>query len=189
MRRSAGGLAALGLILTLTAGGLPAQEAEPVETDLSRGPEAGHGAEWTGEGVEGDAERIRRVGNELMCLCGTCNNLTLGTCSCGFADEQRAEMQRLFDEGRSDAEVLAWFVTEWGEQIRSKPTTRGFNLLAWVLPFAGLLGGSLLLLVILRRWKGAPAAPAPPAAPAMTPEERARYEERVERELEEHQKP
>ena len=45
------------------------------------------------------------------------------------------------------------FRSKYGEKILSAPTTQGFNLLAWIMPFAAILAGGAL--VALRSGAGA----------------------------------
>jgi cytochrome c-type biogenesis protein CcmH len=64
--------------------------------------------------------------------------------------------------GKSAPEVLMYFSTKYGEKILSAPTTSGFNLVAWITPFAVVLIAALLVVVVSRRWRR-PAVVAPPA--------------------------
>ncbi len=49
---------------------------------------------------------------------------------------------------------------KYGEKILSAPTTEGFNLLAWTMPFIALvLGGGLIVLVVGRWRSNSPSAP------------------------------
>ena len=50
--------------------------------------------------------------------------------------------------GKSDEEIIAYFVKRYGEWILRSPTKQGFNLLLWILPGAGIVIG--LFVVFLR---------------------------------------
>ncbi len=54
--------------------------------------------------------------------------------------------------GKTPAEVKAFFVSKYGEWILLTPNARGFNLLLYILPFALLLGGMAVIVVLVRRW-------------------------------------
>ena len=96
----------------------------------------------------------RQVEGRLMCYCG-CADLTVRLCTCGTADGIR---------GETPDQVVAAFVAQYGEQIRSAPSTSGFDLVAWVTPFAVLVAAGSALLFTLRRWEARGARPAPSAA-------------------------
>lgn len=116
----------------------------------------------------------------LTCQCGcgltvhSCNHLT-----CGSAIPLRREVRTLVDGGFSRDEILNRFQEKYGEKILAAPTTKGFNLTAWVLPFVMLGIGSLVVFATVRRWSSGPAGADPVPASPLSPEER----ERVEREL------
>ncbi|MGH7814284.1 MAG: cytochrome c-type biogenesis protein [Candidatus Binataceae bacterium] len=130
------------------------------------------------------AERptVDSVGTALTCQCGC--GLTVANCnndSCGFAVPMRHEIAQMIDKGRTEPWILAYYRRKYGEKILSTPTTTGFNLLAWVMPFAaiGTVGG--LLALWIGKSRGAPdSTPTPqspePAAAAFDPELRRRLE-------------
>ncbi len=129
----------------------------------------------------------QQVESRLMCYCG-CSDLTVRTCTCGTADGMRQEIRERLGRGESADAVVAAFVAERGEQIRSAPTKRGFDLLAWSAPYVAILAAGGLLVVLIRRW-GRPvrlpahdAADGPPAPQALSPQERDLMR-RVEREI------
>ncbi|PYS95599.1 MAG: hypothetical protein DMF50_08060 [Acidobacteria bacterium] len=105
----------------------------------------------------------RQVEGRLMCYCG-CADLTVRLCTCGTADGIRGEITRRLATGETPDQVVAAFVAQYGEQIRSAPSTSGFDLVAWVTPFAVLVAAGSALLFTLRRWEARGARPAPSAA-------------------------
>ncbi len=46
-------------------------------------------------------------------------------------------------ESKSDEDVLNFFRTEWGVTAVVEPSQHGFELLAWILPFVGLIAGTI----------------------------------------------
>ena len=106
-----------------------------------------------------------KVETRLMCYCG-CADLTVRTCSCGTAADIKQDIARRLADGQSADEVVAAYVRERGPQIRSAPTTSGFDLLAWVMPFLVILAGGGFIVHLTRRWRGRAAQPAAPGAPA-----------------------
>lgn len=126
-----------------------ARAAEPAPADAAGAP-----AEKAALEIEG----------HLMCHCG-CTDLTVRVCNCGVAAGIKDDIRDRLARGQSPAEVMAAYVARFGEQIRSAPTREGFNLLAWIMPFAAVLAAGGILVVLIRRWGARPAVADAPAAP------------------------
>ena len=80
-------------------------------------------------------------------------------------------------------QVLDHYVAQYGERILASPRARGFNLLAYILPWFVFAAAGTLLVLLLRRWRrGGIEAKAEirPAAAVIDP-----YAERIEKELRE----
>jgi cytochrome c-type biogenesis protein CcmH len=108
------------------------------------------------------AERPTLADLEDEVICPTCNT-TLDQSDSPIARRMEAFISRRIAAGDSKSEIKEQLVAEFGEGVLAAPTKRGFNLLAWVLPLAGLALGAAALAVAARRWSGArrPAAEAP----------------------------
>ena len=90
------------------------------------------------------------VQSNLMCDCG-CGQL-LGTCECERAEEMRTMIRGMMDKGMTKEEILNSFVSQYGESILAAPTKKGFNLIAYILPFVGLLAGVIVAVIFVRKW-------------------------------------
>lgn len=133
----------------------------------------------------------------MMCYCG-CADLTVRVCTCGTADAIRADIARRLAAGETPEQVLAAYVAQHGEKIRSAPTKSGFNLLAWTMPFIVLFASGAGLILLVRKWQKAGArevsgaatstarrgAPGSPGAAAPPDERDRKLFERVRREIE-----
>ncbi len=64
----------------------------------------------------------------------------------------RVEIHGLISQGMSGDEVIAQYVSRVGDQIRIVPTAEGFNLVACLGPLFALLAGSMLMILLIRRW-------------------------------------
>jgi cytochrome c-type biogenesis protein CcmH len=122
----------------------------------------------------------------LTCQCGC--GLTVHSCNhlqCPSAIPLRAEIREQMALDKDKDEILGHFRDKYGEKILSSPTTRGFNLLAWTLPFVAVALGGLLIVFVVRRWvrqreaRDAGAAPAPVRSASTD----AAYKDVFEREL------
>jgi len=81
--------------------------------------------------------------------------------TCSFSVPVREQIEKMIDAGMNREQILGVFRAKYGEKILSAPEARGFNALAWLMPFAALLFGAAGILVALARWH---AQPSPPAA-------------------------
>jgi cytochrome c-type biogenesis protein CcmH len=84
-------------------------------------------------------------------VCPTCRT-TLDMSNAPVAERMRAFIRARIAAGDSKAEIKSRLVDEFGEGVLAAPPKRGFDLLAWVLPLAGLLGAALVVGVAARRW-------------------------------------
>jgi cytochrome c-type biogenesis protein CcmH/NrfF len=109
-----------------------------------------------------------QVERGLMCFCG-CTDLTVKVCNCGTAARIKEDVAGRLSSGATVEQVIAAYVAQYGEQIRSAPDKKGFNLLAWTIPFAAIAVAGLFILAFVRRAGARTGAPIPAAAgPAAT---------------------
>jgi len=125
----------------------------------------------------------------LTCQCGC--GLTVHSCNhlnCGSAIPLKKEIGEQIGMGRTLPQILSHFENKYGEMILSAPTTRGFNLAAWIVPFVVIGLGGLFVGVILWRWRESTDGDTPPVTPVPSAsDDPAEHElrERLERELRE----
>lgn len=133
--------------------------------------------------LAGENVSFQEVEESLTCQCGC--GLTVHSCNhvtCDSAIPLRAEIRAKIDEGKGKEEILLEFATKYGEKILSSPTTVGFNLMAWVMPFVVVVTAILLVLLVVVRW-GRRKPPPPPASPPRS-QGSAALRDIMERELE-----
>src|ERR1700683_236772 len=102
------------------------------------------------------------VSQGLTCQCGC--GLTVANCNhpeCSFSVPMRGEIQRMIDQGQDRPAIIAFYRKEYGEKILSAPTTEGFNLLAWIMPFFAIATGGGLIVMVLGKGRHQTPAPAP----------------------------
>ncbi len=125
----------------------------------------------------------QEVEEALTCQCGC--GLTVHSCNhlqCGFAVPAKKTIAELIGQGQGKEAITASFVSRYGEKVLSAPTTTGFNLAAWITPFAALLAGGVLIGFISLRWarrKQPESAEHQPTSSITDP-----YRERLKKELE-----
>jgi cytochrome c-type biogenesis protein CcmH len=95
-------------------------------------------------------------------MCPVCNT-PLDQSSSAAARQIEAFISRRIAAGDSKNEIKDRLVAEYGPQILAAPPKKGFDLLAWLLPIVGVLGGALVLAALAWRWSRV-REPAPAAA-------------------------
>ncbi len=103
----------------------------------------------------------------LICMCGTCGRQLVGQCACGYAAQMREEIAELVKKGMTRDEVLQYYITKYGSQEPlAAPIDRGFNRLAWLLPYILGAAGALAAGGFAAHWSRRPrGAGAPAVAP------------------------
>jgi len=103
-----------------------------------------------------DRPTQQEIEESLTCQCGC--GLTVHSCNhiqCGSGEPIKKEIGERLARGETREQILAAFRQRLGEKVLSSPTLEGFNWLAWVTPFAGLLiAGTVLTVTIRRRTHG-----------------------------------
>lgn len=109
---------------------------------------------------------LGEIEDEVMCpVCGT--SLALAS-EAPQAQRERAFIERLIDDCKSEEEVKAALVEEFGDEVLALPEDDGFEIAAYLIPAGILLGASGAIIVGVRRWRraGGRAATTPAAAAA-----------------------
>ena len=124
---------------------------------------------------------IRRVGDKLACLCGSCKN-TVATCQmlgCHYSHPARQTIAKRQAEGASDQKIIDEFIAKEGKRALAVPPTEGVFLSAWIMPFAMIAVGLLAIVWFIKRYF----KPAPAGAPLIETEELDRYQEQIDKDL------
>jgi cytochrome c-type biogenesis protein CcmH/NrfF len=104
-------------------------------------------------GASDASSRFNDLGHRLMCTC-SCSQL-LGECNhvgCPESGRMRDELASAIASGLSDKQILDGFAAKYGATVLAAPTTKGFDLVAWIAPFA-VFGAALMgTILLVRRW-------------------------------------
>ena len=128
-------------------------------------------------GATDASSRFNDLGHRMMCTC-SCAQL-LGECNhvgCPESGRERDELKAAIADGKSDQEILSWFSAKYGATMLAAPTTKGFDLVAWIAPFAVLAAATLGTFLLVRRWSVSRTALAAVDTSTMDPAERERRE-------------
>lgn len=124
---------------------------------------------------------VRRVGQRLACLCGTCKN-TVGECpmlECGYSSPTRQKIATMQGAGKTDDQIVNAIVAENGVQALSVPPSQGFSIVAWTMPYVAVVIGLLAIWAFVRRFSKRRVT-----APEVDPAIFDRYHDRIEKDLE-----
>ena len=88
---------------------------------------------------------------ESVLVCTTCHEPVDESVS-PLAQQMKAEIRRQIAAGWSKSRIENYFVAALGPQALGVPRSSGFDLLAWLLPFAAILLGAGAVGVGARAW-------------------------------------
>ena len=133
-------------------------------------------------GASNAGSRVVDLDHRLMCTCG-CAQL-LGECNhvgCTESTEELAMLRTEVAADMTDGQIFDAFSAKYGATVLAAPKTQGFDLVAWIAPFAVFAAALLGTILLIRRWGGlglerAQAATAPEVS-SLPAEERARREQ------------
>jgi cytochrome c-type biogenesis protein CcmH len=109
-------------------------------------------------GAEGGAS-LTEIEKQVMCpVCGTLLQLAESP----QAQRERAFINRLIDEGRSEEEIKDALVVEYGDEVLALPPDSGFSLSAYLVPIVAFLIAAAALAVGVLRWRRSGSDGAPP---------------------------
>jgi cytochrome c-type biogenesis protein CcmH len=118
---------------------------------------------------------LTEIEKQVMCpVCGTLLQLSESP----QAQRERVFIDRLIDEGKTEAEIKDALVAEYGDEVLALPPDSGFSLSAYVVPIIALLIAAAALAIGVLRWRRAGGGPpegegaARPAAPSEQDSER-----------------
>lgn len=96
-------------------------------------------------------QRVQNVAAQLKCP--VCQGESVADSQATIAQQMRQVIREQLQSGKSEQEVVQYFVRSYGDQIVWLPLWQGFSLLAWLVPIAFLLGGAVLVCIVLREWR------------------------------------
>ena len=88
---------------------------------------------------------------EAELVCPTCKT-TLDQSNAPVAQRMKRFIARRIAAGDSKSEIKEQLVAQFGKGVLAAPERKGFDLLAWVLPLAGLALGGVAISLLLWRW-------------------------------------
>jgi cytochrome c-type biogenesis protein CcmH len=88
---------------------------------------------------------------EAELVCPTCKT-TLDQSNAPVALRMKRFIAARIAAGDSKSEIKDQLVAQFGRGVLAAPEKEGFDLLAWIVPLAGLAAGAVVISLLLWRW-------------------------------------
>ncbi|MEI6599029.1 MAG: cytochrome c-type biogenesis protein [Comamonadaceae bacterium] len=102
-------------------------------------------------------QRMIAISEELRCL--VCQNESLAGSRADLAMDLRRELRTLVKANKSDAEIMEYMVSRYGDFVRYRPPVKPLTWMLWFGPFLLLIGALFFLVRMVRRQQTGSAAP------------------------------
>ena len=104
-------------------------------------------------GATDPTERFNELGHKMMCTCG-CGQVLLecNHVGCQTSGGMRDELTTGIAGGQNDSLILQSFVQRYGATVLAAPTTQGFDLVAWIMPFLVAALALVGTIFLVRNW-------------------------------------
>ena len=107
---------------------------------------------------------LNELENEVMCpVCNT----TLAQSDSPAAHQIERDISGRIRQGWTKTQIEDYLVGQYGESILASPSKRGFNLLAWLLPLAGLGVAAVVLGIAAWGWSRGRTEPEASTSPSL----------------------
>jgi len=97
------------------------------------------------------ADEVNEISSELYCP--VCENIPLDVCGTEACARWREQVRTLLEDGATDAQVIDYFVTQFGERVVGTPQDPVLNFMSWAVPIAGVVLGVLVAGLVFVRWR------------------------------------
>jgi len=86
-------------------------------------------------------------------ICPVCPAETIDQAQAKLARHMRVVVREKLADGWGREQILQFFVDRYGEGVLAAPPKQGFNFVAWIVPFATVTAGAVLLFFVIRAMK------------------------------------
>jgi cytochrome c-type biogenesis protein CcmH len=97
--------------------------------------------------------RVMAISEELRCL--VCQNETIAASHADLAIDLRKQIRIKLTQGQSQQQILDFMVERYGDFVLYRPPLKANTVLLWVGPFVLLLAAATVLMLNIRRKRGA----------------------------------
>jgi len=82
--------------------------------------------------------------------CPICTNLPLNVCDNQICQQMKGIIRQKLDSGESPNQIVAFFVSRYGDGVLLTPPQEGFSLAVWYFPVVAVALGGLAIWVFVR---------------------------------------
>ena len=97
------------------------------------------------------ADEVNTISSELYCP--VCENIPLDVCGTEACARWREQVRTMLEEGKSNDEVISYFVTQFGDRVVGTPQNPVLNFMSWAVPIAGVALGVIVAGLVFVRWR------------------------------------
>ena len=83
--------------------------------------------------------------------CPKCQNQSLADSDAGIAQDMRARVESMIKEGKSNDEIVDYFVSRYGDFVSYRPPVTPTTSILWLAPVLLLGSGAVVIVLLLRR--------------------------------------
>jgi cytochrome c-type biogenesis protein CcmH/NrfF len=118
-------------------------------------------------GAGAPSSRFDALGHKLVCQCG-CGQILLecNHVGCPVSPVMIEELKAQLATGLPDSGVLNFFISKYGPVSLAAPLRGGFDIVAWIVPFAALLLGIGIVVFVIHIWRRRTPRGGPPSGPS-----------------------
>lgn len=98
------------------------------------------------------SERTMELARQLQCP--ICAGQSVADSQVALADSMRDTIERQVQAGRTDEQIISYFVERYDENILMDPPKSGFTLTLWWIPPVALAVGALVVVLYIREGTG-----------------------------------
>jgi cytochrome c-type biogenesis protein CcmH len=111
------------------------------------------------QGTTGDLTAQDRVTDLSRSIkCPTCSGESAAESNAPSSQEVRRDIAQRIEQGQTDDEIRAFYVSRYGEGILLTPASTGVASLVWIIPVVAFVIAVTALVLIFRRGRGEPVA-------------------------------
>jgi cytochrome c-type biogenesis protein CcmH len=128
-----------------------------------------------------DDTQARKIGDKLQCP--VCEGTSVADSPSPVAAGMRESIREQLAQGKSQKEIIDFFVDVYGPGVLREPPKTGFYSAVWWVPALAVVAAALTILVVLRRQRSKRAPQAASAGAPVAGQEAEAYRARLRKEL------
>jgi len=100
------------------------------------------------------SDRAKQIGGKFLCMCGCSQVLTqCNHVGCTTSTAMLKQIDDALAKGGTEDSVTQAFLQEYGTTVYAEPPKSGFSAIAWAMPTVYLLVGTILVVLIIAKWR------------------------------------